>query len=140
TLAIVISFAGLLWPFLGATVKQMGSQEEPKDLVLRYLIEFLRWPHAIDIGLAVTAVLAAFFWWLNRPKESSEETDVLGVKPMSLDELLAEGRRCLLQEHWEEARGYFEDAVNVSPDSQAARAGLEHARQRRPLRISESNG
>jgi hypothetical protein len=140
TLAIVVSCAGLLWPFLGATVKQMGGQEEPKDMVMHFLIEFLRWPHAIEVGLAVIALLAACFWWLNRSKESSEETDVLGVKPMSLDELLAEGRRCLLQEHWEEARGYFEDAVNVSPDSRAARSGLEHARQRRSLRYSEING
>src|SRR5260370_22673425 len=110
---IVGAFAGLLWPFLGSTVKKMGGEEEPKDVVMRLLTQFLNWPHAIEVGLAVLSLLAIGFYRLNRPRESSEDTDVLSVKPMSLNELLTEGRRCLLLAHWDEARGYVEAAVNV---------------------------
>jgi hypothetical protein len=132
TLAVIASFAGLLWPFLGSMVKTMGGQEEPRDFVLRVLVQFLRRPFAIEAGLAAIACLAVFFYWWNRPRESSEEQNVLGVKPMSLEELLFEGKRCLLLEHWDEARSYYEDAVNVDPRSQEARTGLERAATRRP--------
>jgi hypothetical protein len=138
TMAVVVSFAGLLWPFLGSALKSAGVEDEPKDVVRRYLFEFMRWPYAIEAGLAVLSLLAVAFWWWNRPRESSEETDVLSVKPMSLVELLAEGRRCLLLEHWDEARSYYEDAVNAAPENHEAKSGLEQALARRLITMEIS--
>src|SRR5262249_55081586 len=131
TLALAVSTAALLWPFLGTAAHAVGSEaEDSRDVVMRSLGTLLQWPYAIQTGLLLTALvaLAAYLW--NRPPQGNEETDVLAVRPMSLAELLAAGREALQREHWEEARGYFEDAVNVAPGDGAARAGLESARRR----------
>lgn len=138
TLAVVVSVVGLLWPFFANAARTMGADENAtKDFAMQALTEFLRWPYAVEAGLAVLAVAAVVFYWINRPRESSEDTDVLSVKPMSLEELLAEGQRCLAQEHWEVARSYFEDAVNVAPQSPEAKHGLQQAREKRHFPIWE---
>jgi len=130
TLALAVSTAALLWPFLGTAAHAVGSDaEDSSDVVMRSLGTLLQWPYAIQTGLLATALLALVAYLWNRPRQSSEETNVLAVRPMPLAELLAAGREALRKGHWEEARGYFEDAVNVAPADADARAGLEASRQ-----------
>src|SRR5262245_59958808 len=79
--------------------------------------------------MALLASLALGLYLWNRPRQDSEEQDVLAVRPLSAAELLDAGRRALLKKGWAEAVRCFEDAVNLAPDDPAARAALEDARR-----------
>jgi tetratricopeptide (TPR) repeat protein len=137
TVALVASAAGFAWPLLCAAAQKLGVEfEDSGDLLSRGLQAFFALPHAIETGFSGLLLVALGFYGWNRPRRAGADADVLSVRPLSLEELLAAGRLAAAKKEWEEAAGYFEDAVNVAPSNVAARAELAAVRVHVPGRAS----